>query len=127
LLSHRRAAPGSRPSGERGIGHTGCVAEVDSADDGIDRWVVQHFRFDPERRERRNVVVAAYDNSEEMQRHMSEASLELSVLQTQGVADDREHIFGGHWPAGSKARADAKRIKWNLARRGLSSSLDGDP
>jgi hypothetical protein len=43
------------------------VAEVDHNDDTIWRWVIHHYRFDPARRERRNVVVAAYDNESEFQ------------------------------------------------------------
>ena len=38
------------------------MSEVDSEDDTIWRWVIHHYRFDPTRSERRNVVVAAYDN-----------------------------------------------------------------
>ncbi len=95
------------------------MAEVDPDDDDIDRWVVQHFRFDSQRRQRRNVLIAAYDNSREMERHIFEASIDLGVRQRQGATDEREHIFGGHWPAGNKAAADAKRLEWNLTRRGL--------
>src|SRR5271166_5524637 len=38
------------------------VGMVDPDDDSICRWVVSHFRYDPARNERRNVVVAAFDN-----------------------------------------------------------------
>lgn len=41
------------------------MARVDVDDDNIRRFVVQHCRFDPERHERRNVVVAAFDNEDE--------------------------------------------------------------
>lgn len=41
------------------------MAHVDHADDTIWRWVIQHYRFDPARRERRNVIVAAYDSETE--------------------------------------------------------------
>lgn len=38
------------------------MAEVDPKDDSISRWALHHYRFDPERRQCRNVVIAAYDN-----------------------------------------------------------------
>ena len=41
------------------------VPAVDPNDDSVWRWVVQHYRFDPERNQRRRVVVAAYDNEAE--------------------------------------------------------------
>lgn len=41
--------------------------EVDPGDDSICRWVLHRYRFDPERRQRRNVVVAAYDNEAEFE------------------------------------------------------------
>ena len=34
------------------------MSEVDPNDDSIWRWVLKHYRFDPERGERRRVVVA---------------------------------------------------------------------
>ena len=41
------------------------MAEVDHSHDTIWRWVIHHYRFDPARRERCNVVVAACDNEGE--------------------------------------------------------------
>jgi hypothetical protein len=43
------------------------MAQVDPADDSIKRFIVRHYRYDPERRERRHVVVAAFDNEPEYQ------------------------------------------------------------
>lgn len=34
------------------------VSEVDPKDDAIERWLVMELRYDPDRRERRNVVIA---------------------------------------------------------------------
>jgi hypothetical protein len=41
------------------------VAEVDPDDDSIRRFIVRHYRYDPDRHERRHVVVAAFDSERE--------------------------------------------------------------
>lgn len=41
------------------------VPAVDPDDDSVWRWVLQHYRLDPQRKQRRNVIVAAYDNAAE--------------------------------------------------------------
>jgi hypothetical protein len=44
------------------------MAAVSPEDDSRRRFVLHHFRFDPERRERRNVVVGAWDDEAEYTR-----------------------------------------------------------
>jgi hypothetical protein len=41
------------------------MARVDPDDDSRRRYIVKHYRYDPERRERRHVVVAAFDSRRE--------------------------------------------------------------
>lgn len=41
------------------------MAAVDPDDDSIKRFIVLHYRYDADRRERRNVVVQAFDNERE--------------------------------------------------------------
>jgi hypothetical protein len=41
------------------------MSRVDPEDDSIERFIVRHHRYDPLRRERRHVVVAAFDNEQE--------------------------------------------------------------
>ena len=43
------------------------VARVDPGDDSIERFIVRHYRYDPQRRERRHVVVAVFGNEREFQ------------------------------------------------------------
>jgi hypothetical protein len=50
------------------------VARVDPDDDSIHRWVVWHYRYDSYRSERRNVVVAAFDNPGEFFADIAERS-----------------------------------------------------
>jgi hypothetical protein len=44
------------------------MAAVSPEDDSRQRFVLHHYRFDPERRERRNVAVGAWDGEEEYRR-----------------------------------------------------------
>jgi len=53
------------------------VAEVDPSDDSRTRWVLQWFRFDPERNERRNVTVAAYSRKREFDRELRKLQADL--------------------------------------------------
>ena len=70
------------------------MAEVDSSDDSRTRWILQWFRFDPERNERRNVTMAAYDRKREFDREFRKLQAELEALKSDGRAEDVEHISG---------------------------------
>jgi hypothetical protein len=48
------------------------MAPVDPENDNIQRFIVRHYRYDPERHERRHVVVPAFDNDPEFQACMQE-------------------------------------------------------
>jgi hypothetical protein len=62
------------------------VVKVDPTDDTIDRWIVQWYRFDPERHERRQTIVAAFDNAAEMQTEMSRLSHQLRDRKRAGTS-----------------------------------------
>lgn len=64
------------------------MVQIDPDDDSVWRWVIQHYRLDPQRRERRNVGVAAYDNEAEFQ----------SELRKYGVMIRDEIAAGGRSP-----------------------------
>jgi hypothetical protein len=70
------------------------VAEVDPSDDSRTRWVLQWFRFDPERKERRNVTIAAYSRKREFDREFRKLQAALEGLKSDGRAEDVEHISG---------------------------------
>jgi hypothetical protein len=70
------------------------VAEVDPSDDCRTRWILQWFRFDPERKERRNVTMAAYDRKREFDREFRKLQADLEALKSDGRAEDVEHISG---------------------------------
>jgi hypothetical protein len=81
------------------------VSAVDPGNDNVARWVVHHYRYDSARNERRNVVVAAFDNAEEFDREVEKRSAELRLEQAAGTRDAGEQISGVELPAGYLADA----------------------
>ena len=78
------------------------MAEVDPEDDSRDRWVLWWYRYDPERRERRNTVVAAFTNKREFQRRLMELSQDLERRKSSGESESVEHLSGVLYEAGSR-------------------------
>ena len=71
------------------------VARVDPEDDSIYRWVVWHYRYDPDRRECRNVVVAAFDNPVEFHADIERRAAQLRARKERGEdVDPAERISG---------------------------------
>lgn len=71
------------------------MSDVDPQDDSLLRYVVQHYRYDPERHERRHVVVAAFDNEREFHAYMDVLAAQLRHRQEMGESLDRnEHVSG---------------------------------
>ena len=85
------------------------MAQVDPDDDALTRYVVYHYRFDPERRERRNIVVAAYDSSEEMVADIDRRAEDLRAGRDAGESDEREQLSGVVWPPGHSHRMREQR------------------
>jgi hypothetical protein len=87
-------SPYVSPVGQR-IYMLRSMARVDPDDDNIVRWVVWHYRYDPDRNERRNVVVAAFDNAGEFHTDIEARAVQLRARKERG--DDVhpcEHISG---------------------------------
>jgi hypothetical protein len=71
------------------------VARVDPEDDDVLRFIVQHYRYDPERHERRHVVVAAFDNEQEFLSCINTVRSEIEQRKRRGgPVDQREHASG---------------------------------
>jgi len=88
------------------------VPEVDPSDDSTWRWVLHHYRFDPERRQRRNVVAAAYDNETEFLAALSTYSQRIQAEIDAGARDDAEHVGGVVWPPGDHdAQARGRTVR----------------
>lgn len=73
---------------------------IDPYDDSIDRWIVWHYRYDPERRERRNIVIAAFDNRRTFMKFIERSNVQLEAAKSEGRADKKERITGTKLKAG---------------------------
>jgi hypothetical protein len=60
------------------------VAEVAWDDDTVDRWVLWWYRYDDERRQRRNTVVGAFTERAEFDQRMAEVADLLARLKPRG-------------------------------------------
>lgn len=95
-----------------------AMPQVDPTDDSTHRFVLEHFRFDPDRNQRRNVVIAAYDNEAEFLIGCGEAQAELSKHQEEGRAESVEHLSGRVLPPGDAEQAQQRRAAWRRAMHG---------
>ena len=94
------------------------VSAIDPEDDTQDRFLVQHYRFDEGRNERRLVSVAAYSSRREALRDMKQRQRELTKLQGVGLAEPTEYICSGPRRAGQQARAAQTRMEIKRMRSG---------
>jgi hypothetical protein len=96
------------------------VARVDPEDDDVLRFVVQHYRYDPERHERRHVVVAAFDNEQELLTGMDTVRAEIEGRKSRGeLVDPREHASGAVLEPGYRRRAANGHLVMRAMRRGV--------
>ncbi|WP_148076995.1 hypothetical protein [Nocardioides aurantiacus] len=86
------------------------MAEVDPDDDQRTRYVVWHYRYDPLRRQRRNVIVAAYDDRDEFEDRVQELSRSLRDRKAAGEAEPGENIGGDVRTPGHAERAQNTRL-----------------
>lgn len=87
------------------------MSRVDADNDEIRRFVVYRYAYDPERRERRHRVVAAFDDGREFYAFIEQASAELRMRRTAGDdVDPTEHYSGTVLQPGDRRRARDRRI-----------------
>jgi hypothetical protein len=97
------------------------MARVDPGDDGITRFIVRHYRYDPERRERRPVVVAAFDNEPEFWAGLQDVQAEISRRRDNGEpADPGEHASGTVYEPGYLPRAANGHLVTRAIRHGAA-------
>jgi hypothetical protein len=96
---------------------TAAMAEVDPEDDSRDRWVIWWYRYDPERRQRRNTVVAAFSKKREFSRRFRELSQDLERRKSTGESEAVEHVSGVLYEAGS--RTSIRRMRETQGRLGV--------
>lgn len=85
------------------------VAATLDDDDSRDRWVVQRYRMDAERDERRHVPVAIAHGDEELEAAMDAARRQLADDRSSGRAEDCERISAVFLEAGYRERVRAQR------------------
>jgi hypothetical protein len=93
--------------------YAATVARVDPDDDSIYRWVVRHYRYDADRRERRHVVVAAFDNAEEFHADIEQRAAQLRAgKECRDDVDSAEYISGiTHQPGYRRLQRNAHLLK----------------
>ena len=99
------------------------MVQVDVDDDTIWRWAIRHYRFDSARSQRRNVVVAAYDDIAEYER---ELDLLSSRIRAEILADTRsntEHVSGTVMHPGYQAA----QARGHAVRRAVNHGADPRP
>jgi hypothetical protein len=100
------------------------VAQVDPNDDTRRRFVVRHYRYDPARRERRHVVVAAFDNEPEFLACIERVGAEIGQRRQRGQdVDSREHASGVVHEPGYRRRA----ANGHLISRAIKHGVAGLP
>lgn len=81
-----------------------ATADYDD-DDAIRRFVVRRYAYDPDRRERRHIVVAVVENQRDFDRVFERYAGELQQRRDDGApVDPREHISGLVMEPGHLAR-----------------------
>ena len=85
-----------------------------------------HYRYDPARHERRDVVVAAFDHEHELVAFLAGESDALKARQAAGDADSHERITGVVMEAGDHETAQDQRLRRRALHHGVSPH-DFDP
>jgi hypothetical protein len=97
------------------------VARVDPGDDSIERFIVRHYRYDSQRRERRHVVVAAFDNEREFRACMEGVQAEITRRRDAGEpVDPGEHTSGIVYKPGYLRRAANGHLVTRAIRHGAA-------
>jgi hypothetical protein len=100
------------------------MARVDPEDDGVGRFVVRYYAYDPDRRERRHQVVAVFDHNEEfltvINALINGRRAELEGRRASGEEVGSLGSYSGvfHEP-GYLGRAALKRLEWHAIQRGV--------
>jgi hypothetical protein len=103
------------------------MPRVDAEDDSIERFIVRHYRYDPRRRERRHVVVAAFDNEREYRACMDSVQAEIKTRRERGEpVDPREYASGLVQEPGYLRRAANGHMLSRAIRHGATGSWIGE-
>lgn len=102
---------------------------MDPDDDSIRRFVVSHYRYDPNRHERRHVIVAAFDTKREFKACMGEVDAEIRARQEHGdPVEPNEHVMGVELEPGYRRKQQQARLVERALKHGvLPAELDKMP
>ncbi len=104
----------------RGPSYPPRVARVDPDDDSIRRFVVRHYRYDPDRRERRHVIMAAFDNKREYKACMEETAADIRARRERGEpVGSTEHVTGEVQEPGYRRKQQNARLVERAMRHGV--------
>lgn len=95
------------------------MATVDPDDDNITRYVAQHYRYDPERNERRDGFLSAFDDQAEFEEFVAARGSDLRARQEAGKAEQSEHISGIVYEPGDRTRAQSERLLSRASDHGV--------
>ena len=105
--------------------HTESMAQVDSDDDEIERFVVRRYVYDAPRRQRRHVVVVAFDNRDEFEAAVATLTEELQRRRGSGaVIDPQEHITGIVLGPGHRRQQRNGRVLLRAIQHGATLNED---
>jgi hypothetical protein len=108
-------------------GYRWAVPRVDPEDDSIERFIVRHYRYDSQRRERRHVVVAAFDNELEYGACIESVQAEIKARRERGEPiDPQEHASGIVHESGYLRRAANGHLLSRAIRHGATGSWIGE-
>ena len=93
------------------------MGRVDPEDDTITRYVVFHYRYDPDRHERRNMIEAAFDDADEMVAYLNREGAALKARQDAGSADLSENHSGTVFEPGATQRTRQDRLERQIFLR----------
>jgi hypothetical protein len=93
------------------IWNTLYVSQIDPDDDSRRRWVLRWYRYDPDRMERRQTVVAAYTRKHEFRLHWEELAELIERRKASGESEDREYVCGGLVPRGYRKEINKIRAE----------------
>ena len=100
------------------------MAQVDPDDDGIDRWVVRRYAYDPLRHERRHQAVAAFDNEGQFLALLAQSREQLQQRRDTGEdVDVQEYYSGVHLEPGYRQRRQKRRLIWRAIGRADPDAL----
>jgi hypothetical protein len=97
------------------------MAQVDPEDDSIRRFIVRHYRYDPQRHERRHVVGAAFDNEAEYETRLQQEAAEIRRRRDNGEdLDQAERASGSISESGYLRRSANGHLLLRAIRHGVT-------